>query len=95
MCFLKLLSNAHFLARQGLAFCRDGNKSNYNFIILLDLRSSMTHQQVNHLMLSHIHKCDHTNSLDFIDVANDFIDGNTGKHRNNFLGSEFKQTDRD
>ena len=55
------------------------------------LRSSMT-QQLNHLMLLHIHKC-HTNNLDLIDVANDFIDGN--EHRKNFFGSEFKQTDRD
>ena len=55
------------------------------------LRSSMT-QQLNHLMFLHIHKC-HTNNLDLIDVANDFIDGN--EHRKNFFGSEFKQTDRD
>ena len=56
------------------------------------LRSSMTQQRLNHLMLLHIRKC-HTNNLDLIDVANDFIDGN--EHRKNFFGSEFKQTDRD
>ena len=56
------------------------------------LRSSMTQQRLNHLMLLHIHK-EHTNNLDLIDVANDFIDGN--EHRKNFFGLEFKQTDRD
>ena len=56
------------------------------------LRSSMTQERLNHLLLVHIHKC-HTNSLDLIDVANDFIDGN--EHRKNFFGSEFKLTDRD
>ena len=56
------------------------------------LRSSMTQQRLNHLMLLHIHKY-HTNNLDLIDVAHDFIDGN--EHRKNFFGLEFKQTDRD
>ena len=55
-------------------------------------RSSMTQEGLNHLMLLHIHKC-HSNSLDLIDVDNDFIDGN--EHRKNFIGSEFKLTDRD
>ena len=96
----------HVLARQGLAFRGDGNESNSNLMALLDLRSEddtklvawakqrtdMTQQRLNHLMLLHIHKC-HTNNLDLIDVANDFIDGN--EHRKNFFGSEFKQTDRD
>ena len=36
--FLELLSNARFLAGQGLAFRGDG-KSNSNFMALLDLRS--------------------------------------------------------
>ena len=44
------------------------------------------------LELLHLHKC-HAKSLDLIDVANDFIDGN--EHRKNFFGSEFKLTDRD
>ena len=38
-CFLKLLSNARFLARQGLAFRGDGNKTISNFMALLDLCS--------------------------------------------------------
>ena len=37
-CFLKLISNVHFLARQGLAFRGDGNKSDSNFMQLLHLR---------------------------------------------------------
>ena len=38
-CFLKLLSNARFLSRQGLAFRGDGNESDSNFMRLLNLRS--------------------------------------------------------
>ena len=56
------------------------------------LCSSITQEQLNHLKLLHIHKC-HTKSLDLIDVANCFIDGN--EHRKNFFGSEFKLTDKD
>lgn len=37
--FLKLLSNARFLSRQGLAFCGDGDESDSNFIRLIHLRS--------------------------------------------------------
>ena len=38
-CLLKLLSNARFLARQGLAFCGDKDESDTNFIRLIHLRS--------------------------------------------------------
>jgi len=38
-CFLKLLSNVHFLSRQGLAFCGDGDESDHNFMLLIQLRS--------------------------------------------------------
>ena len=38
-CFLKLLSNARFLARQGLAFRGDGEDS--NIIRLLNLRAEV------------------------------------------------------
>ena len=46
----------------------------------------MTQQRLNLLKLLHIHEC-HTNTLDLIDVTNDFIGGN--EHRENFFGSEF------
>ena len=55
------------------------------------LRSSMTQQRLNHLMLLHIHKC-HTNNLDLSGVVNDFIDGN--EHMKNSLGMNLsKQTE--
>ena len=38
-CFLKLLSNARFLSRQGLTFRGDGNELDLNFMQLLNLRS--------------------------------------------------------
>ena len=38
-CFLKLLSNARYLSRQGLAFRGDSNESDSNFMQLLNLRS--------------------------------------------------------
>ena len=38
-CFLKLLSNARFLLRQGLAFHGDGDESDSNFMQLVQLRS--------------------------------------------------------
>ena len=38
-CFLKLLSNARFLSRQGLAFRGDGEESDSNFMRLIHLRS--------------------------------------------------------
>ena len=38
-CFLKLLSNAHFLSRQGLALRGDGDEANSNFMQLISLRS--------------------------------------------------------
>ena len=38
-CFLKILSNVRFLARQGLAFRGDGDESDSNFMRLVNLRS--------------------------------------------------------
>ena len=52
------------------------------------LHSSMTQQRLNHFMLLHIHKC-HTNNLDLVDVANDFMDGN--EDRKNFLGQNLSK----
>ena len=46
------------------------------------LRSTMSQQCLNHLMLLHVHES-HIDNLEFIDVANDFIDGN--EHRKHFL----------
>ena len=56
------------------------------------LHSAMSQQRLNHLMLLHAHKS-HTDDLDLIDVANDFIDGSD--HRKYLFGPEFKQSDRD
>ena len=38
-CFLKILSNVHFLARQGLALRGGGDESDSNFTQLLKLRA--------------------------------------------------------
>ena len=38
-CFLKVLSNVRFLARQGLAFRGDADESDSNFMRLIRLRS--------------------------------------------------------
>ena len=55
------------------------------------LRSTMTQQRLtDHLMLLHVHKS-HTDSLNLVDVANDFIAGND--HRKNMFGTEFKPSD--
>ena len=54
------------------------------------LRSTMTQQRLNNLMVLHVHKS-HTDDLDLVAVANDFIDGSD--HRKSFFGSEFKQSD--
>ena len=56
------------------------------------LRSTMSQQRLNHLMVLHVHKSS-ADDLDLIDVANDFIDGSD--HRKHFFGSEFKHSDRD
>ena len=54
------------------------------------LRSTMTQQLLNHLMLLHIHR--HlTDDLDLVGIANDFIVGND--HRKQFFGTKFKQSD--
>ena len=54
------------------------------------LRSTMSQQRLNHLMLLHIHKSQ-TDSLSLVDVANDFIAGND--HRKHVFGTEFKESD--
>lgn len=52
------------------------------------LRSTMSQQRLNHLMLLHIHR--HlTDELDLIGIANDFIVGND--HRKHFFGTESSQ----
>ena len=56
------------------------------------LRSMMSQQHLNHLMLLHVHKS-YTDHLELIDVANDFID--SSEYRKHFFGSEFKLSDRD
>ena len=56
------------------------------------LQSTMSQQQLNHLMLLHVHKS-HTDHLNLVDVANDFISGN--EHKKNAFGTEFKDSDLD
>ena len=54
------------------------------------LRSTMTQQRLNHLMLMHVHKT-YTNGLNLVDVANNFIAGSD--HRKHVFGTEFKPSD--
>ena len=54
------------------------------------LRSTMSQQRLNHLMLLHIHKS-LTDDFNLVDVANDFIAGHD--HRKHVFGTEFKPTD--
>ena len=54
------------------------------------LRWTMSQQRLNHLTLLHIHK-NRTESLNLVDVANDFIAGND--HRKHVFGTEFKLSD--
>ena len=54
------------------------------------LRSMMSQQCLNHLMLLHVHKSE-TDALNLVNVANDFIAGND--HRKHVFGTEFKPSD--
>lgn len=54
------------------------------------LRSTMSQQRLNHLMLLHVHK-DRTDGLDLVDVANDFLFGS--EHRKNLFGMLFNPYD--
>ena len=55
------------------------------------LRSTMSHQRLNHLnMVLHVHS-NHTDKLNLVDVANEFIADN--EHRRQVFGNEFKETD--
>ena len=54
------------------------------------LRSTMSQQRLNHLMLLHVHKSE-TDALNLVDVANDFIAGND--HRKHVFGTELKPSD--
>ena len=54
------------------------------------LRSTMSQQRLNHLMLLHVHK-NLTDSLNLVDVANDFIAGSD--HRKQVFGTESKPSD--
>ena len=53
------------------------------------LRSTMSQERLNHLMVLHIHK-DRTDSLNAIDIANDFVSGSD--HRQQIF-SKFKTSD--
>ena len=54
------------------------------------LRSTMSQQRLNHLMLLHVHKSS-TDQLSLVDVANDFIAGN--EHRQHVFGRKFSPSD--
>ena len=54
------------------------------------LRSTMSQQRLNHLMLLHIHK-NLTDDLNLVNVANDFIAGHD--NRKQVFGTEFKPAD--
>ena len=56
------------------------------------LRSTMSQQRLNHLMLLHVHKS-YTDKLNLVDIANDFIADN--EHRKRMFGMEFKVSDLD
>ena len=51
---------------------------------------TMSQQRLNQLMLLHVRK-DRTDSLNLVDVANDFISGSD--YRKNFFGKEFNSSD--
>ena len=50
------------------------------------LRSTMTQERLNHLMMLHIHK-DITDSIDLSDVANDFVRNCEHRSGQTFLGN--------
>ena len=54
------------------------------------LRSTMSQQRMNNLLLVHIHKS-RTDHLNLVDIANDFIVGSD--HRKQVFGNELKQSD--
>ncbi len=54
------------------------------------LRTTMSQQRLNHLMILHVHHSE-TDNLDLVQVANDFIDGYD--HRKKLFEIEFKQRD--
>lgn len=51
------------------------------------LRSTMSQQRLDHLMLLHVHK-NYTDDLSLVDIANNFIADN--EHRKHFFGPKFK-----
>ena len=50
----------------------------------------MSQQRLNHFMVLRVHS-DHTDKLNLVDVANEFIVDN--EHRRQVFGNEFKETD--
>ena len=54
------------------------------------LRTTMSQQRLNHLMLLHVHKSS-TDQLSLVDVANDFIAGSD--HRKQVFGMKFLPSD--
>ena len=92
---IELMSQVSKLVRLLLVMPATNTESEWSFSavrrIKTYLRSTMSQQRLNHLMLLHVHKS-HTDDLDLIDVANDFIDDSD--HRKYFFGPDFKQSDR-
>ena len=54
------------------------------------LRSTMSQQRLDHLMVLHVHS-DHTDKLNLVDVANEFIADN--EHRRQVFGTDLKKSD--
>ena len=91
---LELMSQVSKLVRLMLVMPATNAESERSFSavrrIKTYLRSTMSQQRLNHLMLLHIHKS-LTDDLNLVDVANDFIAGHD--HRKHVFGTEFKPAD--
>ena len=91
---LELMSQVGKLVRLLLVMPATNAESEQSFSavrrIKTYLRSTMSQQRLNHLMLLHVHQ-NRTDGLNLVDVANDFIAGND--HRKQVFGAEFKASD--
>ena len=93
-CQLELMSQVSKLVKLLLVMpaTNAGSERSFSAVrrIKTYLRSTMSQQRLNHLMLLHVHKRE-TDALNLVDVANDFIAGND--HRKHVFGTEFKPSD--
>ena len=90
-----LVSNAITLVKLILVMPATNASSERHFSALRRLksytRSTMTQERLNHLLTLHIHK-ERTDSLDSIEVANDFVHDRAVEHRSSVFG-KFKSSD--